>query len=656
MAHPKKNILLFNPSFSAGNMYLPYFWATAKTYYERNGLRVDEYNWINPLFNFYNNVDEIKKFIKSNPPSIFGISLYVWNHTIALEIASWVRTEFPDCLIISGGPHQYFKHESSWFADNPFLDASLAGDEYGELTVCDILDTFESRKNFNWNRVHAVVYPSKDRQLIMQSRKTSPKRQFKWDYSPYQEQYNDLKLYKDSMNLYDSSYLTQGLLETTRGCPYACTFCDWGGGTSTKIIARDLEYVKQDIDHLAKLDLNGVFFCDANYGILKERDVEIMQYIADIKKSYDRFFSLNYGGYAKTVHALPYIRQILEIEAKNHLTRSLTYKLSMQTLDQETLKNIDRTDVSFKEYQAISRYLQHRYGYDAYAEIIAGLPGITPDKFYHEISVFSDNNITMNFYDWYILPETPSYHKDYRKKYKLKTVKKLFGINEATNSYSGAFERESEIVVASYSYTEQEYKQMWISYAWYRTFWTAGFMSDTINKIQQRYNISLGEFIKEFYGSFFTDPNMSGKFLTELNQNINEVFDEFIDPEDTISKFLITTEYIKDADPVKLMAFTVFMRLDDFKQEIIDWVTATWPKVTVKEITNDIESTITYRNFLSKKGSRYYYNEVFAEETELSQVISALSIYLSSSIPVPPLKFLRAKKTTVLTKILDLFV
>jgi hypothetical protein len=65
MAHSKKNILLFNPSFSAGNMYLPYFWATAKTYYERNGLRVDEYNWINPLFNFYNNIEEIKKFTLS---------------------------------------------------------------------------------------------------------------------------------------------------------------------------------------------------------------------------------------------------------------------------------------------------------------------------------------------------------------------------------------------------------------------------------------------------------------------------------------------------------------------------------------------------------------------------------------------------------------
>jgi hypothetical protein len=273
-------------------------------------------------------------------------------------------------------------------------------------------------------------------------------------------------------------------------------------------------------------------------------------------------------------------------------------------------------------------------------------------------SVFSNNNITMNFYDWYVLPETPSYRKEYREKFKIKTVEKLFGMNDTTNKYNGGFERESEIVVASYSYSEQEYKQMWISYAWYRTFWTAGFLSDTINKIQSQYKISLGDFVKEFYTSFFTDPNNSGKFIEELNQNINLVFDNFIDPSDKISKFLITTDYIKDADPTRLMLFTVFLRIDRFKQELIDWITKTWTNISVEEVTDDINSTITYDNYQTKKGiilRKYYYNEVFADETSLDGIMLILSVYLSSSIPVPPIKFLRAKKITVLTKILDLF-
>jgi len=637
----KKNILLFNPSFSASNMYLPYFWASAKTYYEHQGKYPNDYDWVNPLFNFYNDVEQIKSFIRNNPPAVFGVSLYVWNHTIALQIASWVKETYPDCVVISGGPHQYFKHETSWFQDNPFLDASLAGDDYGEVTICDILDNLD---NLSWNQIHAVVYPNKNKKLILHSKKNQNKRSFWWDYSAYASQYQSLNIYRHLLEQYNSSYRAQGLLETTRGCPYACTFCDWGGGTAAKVIAKDIKYVQQDIDYLARLDLNGVFFCDANFGILKDRDVSIMRYIADVKKQHNRFFTLNYGGYAKTPKALPYIKKILEIEAQNYLTRALTYKLSIQTLDQETLQNIDRTDVSFEHYLELSKFLQNNYGYDAYAEIIAGLPGITLDKFYHEINVFDANNITMNFYDWYLLPETPSYKQEYRNKYLIETVKKLFGLNDTENSYNNEFERESEIVVSSYSYTKQDYLEMWISYAWYRAFWTAGFLQTTIKQT----GLSLGDFTKIFYNSFFTNSSVSGTYISKLNDNINQVFANFIDPNDHKSKFLITTDYIKDSDPVRLITLLIFMRLNEFKQNIANWVHTTWPTISLVDVNRDLDSMITFTNLNTKKGlliKRYYYHEVFADSKDLDTILQNLSVYLSSSIPVPPLKFLRSKRT-----------
>lgn len=646
MKSNKKNILLFNPSFSDSQMYLPYFWATAKTYYEQRGLRADEFNWINPLFNFYNDIEEIKQFIRANPPDIFGISLYVWNHTMALKTAVWVREEFPDCIIISGGPHQYFKHESSWFDTNYFLDASLAGDDYGEITVCDILDNYTDRVSFDWNQVHAVVYPSKSRKIILQSKKTQNKREFWWDYSAYASQYEEFVAYKTAMKLYNPFYISQGMLETTRGCPYACTFCDWGGGTASKVIVKELEYVKQDIEHLALIGAEGVFICDANLGILKERDVAVMQHIADTKKKYDEFYAIHYGGYAKTAKALPYIKQILEIEADNYLSRALTYKLSLQTLDQETLKNIDRTDVTFDHYLELSQYLQTTYGYDAYAEIISGLPGITPDKFYHELNVFGNNKITMNFYDWYLLPETPSYNNAYREKFKLRTVKKMYGINEPSASYNKEFERESEIVISTYSYTVQEYKEMHISYALYRAFWTGGFLADTIKKLNVTHNVLLGDFVKLFYQTFLINDSVSGNFLANLNSIIDTTFDEYIDPANDSTKMLFTTDYITAADPVRLITLTIFLKLDNFKEELALWLHNTWPDLSIIEINKDINYTITYNNFRTKSGlffKKYYYHDIFEDKTSPEEIEHTLSVYLSSSVPVPPIHFLRAK-------------
>lgn len=633
----QKNILLFNPSFNSSNMYLPYFWANAKTYYEHHGKKNGEYNWVVPFFNFYHNTKLIKKFIQDNPPSVFGISLYVWNHTMALEIAAWVRKEFPKCVIISGGPHQYFKHDADWFSRLSFLDASLAGDEYGELTMCDLLDNLD---NINWNQIHGVVYPSKYKSLILNSKKTSSKKDFQWNYSAYKDQFEYFKLYKESMEQYNSSYTAQGLLETTRGCPYACTFCDWGGGTSSKVVIKDIMYVKQDIECLAELAVEGVFFCDANLGILKDRDVEVMQYIADTKKRYKKFFSLHYGGYAKTSRAIPYIKKILEIEAENYLMRALTYKLSLQTLDAETLRNIDRTDVDFKDYLELSQYMQKNYSYDAYAEIIAGLPGITPDKFYHEINVFSQNNINMNFYDWYLLPETPSYDQSYRNRFKIKTIKKYYGNNQL-DSYSKEFAKESEIVVGTYSYDQEDYKEMHIGYAWYRAFWTLGFLETTIEKI----GLPLGSFTKEFYRYFFINQS-AGRFIVELNTIINQTFDQFFD--DTESMLLFDTGYVKQADIVKLIGMTIFTSLDKFSQELVEWIQVTWPSIDQKDIRADLAQTITAKNFLTTQGwiiKSNYTNEILDELTSSDQMDNLLSTYSSSSIPVPIRRLLRAKKT-----------
>lgn len=645
MPSQKKNILLFNPSFNAINMYLPYFWASCKTYYERHGKRSAEYNWVNPLFNFYNDIEEIKNFVRANPPSIFGISLYVWNHTVALKTADWVRKEFPNCIIISGGPHQYFKHESTWFADNPFLDASLAGDDYGELTICDILDQFESRENFRWNQIHAVVYPNKNKTLILQSKKTANKRHFSWNYSAYTEQYQHFVDYRDCLLAYDQNYRFVGALETTRGCPYACSFCDWGGGTASKVVAKDMQYVKQEIDTLNKLQVNEIFCCDANFGILKERDIDVMQYIASTKaKSGNKGFeAIYFSGYAKTEIALPYIKKIIEIEAQHNLKLPHTYKLSLQTLDKETLDNIDRTDISFEQHLEIAEHLKIKYGYDAYAEMVSGLPGITTDKFYHEISTFCQHNIGMSLYEWYLLPETPSYTKEYRDRFKLKTVKKLYGVH-APDSYTGQFERETEIVVSTYSYTLDDFKEMNISYSWYRAFYNGGFLEDTIAKIIKKYNIKFGDFVKEFYKSFFTQSDICGKFLNNLRQTIDIKFDRFF----TDDRFLITFDIFDlTVELEKYMVLVIYSDLDQFKSQLADWLHNTWPTITLDEIYTDLDHTITYNKHHLITGDNLYHEvsaNILYDDWRFGQFVELFDKY-----GPPPLKqLLRTKNPIIL--------
>jgi radical SAM superfamily enzyme YgiQ (UPF0313 family) len=74
-----------------------------------------------------------------------------------------------------------------------------------------------------------------------------------------------------------------GLWETNRGCPFQCTFCDWGSAIAAKVNKFGLDRLKAEIDWFASNKIEFLFYCVANFGIQK-RDVEIAEYITEVKQ------------------------------------------------------------------------------------------------------------------------------------------------------------------------------------------------------------------------------------------------------------------------------------------------------------------------------------------------------------------------------------
>ena len=72
-------------------------------------------------------------------------------------------------------------------------------------------------------------------------------------------------------------------VETNRGCPYGCTFCDWGSSTLSRIRKFDLERVTAEIRWAAERRMFSLMVTDANFGIMS-RDVETARRIADIRR------------------------------------------------------------------------------------------------------------------------------------------------------------------------------------------------------------------------------------------------------------------------------------------------------------------------------------------------------------------------------------
>ncbi len=64
------------------------------------------------------------------------------------------------------------------------------------------------------------------------------------------------------------------IYETNRGCPYSCSYCNWGSSANSKVRQFDLRNILSELEWLKTLSIDEIMIGDANFGIL-ERDVEI---------------------------------------------------------------------------------------------------------------------------------------------------------------------------------------------------------------------------------------------------------------------------------------------------------------------------------------------------------------------------------------------
>ena len=620
----KKKVVIYIPD-STSQIYLPLLWASAKSYYELKGTRVDDYEWVHPRINYEFDSEKLKRYLLEVKPDVFGISMYIWNDVQCLEMAKWVKETFPKCLVVSGGPQQYFKHESDWFRKYDFIDASLDGGEYGELTIADILDNLRDDNTVDWNLVREVVYPSIDRSIILKSRKTTNKLDFFWDYSPYMMQRDTmLEVAQEIRSLPGQGNknictFVNGKLETTRGCPYSCAFCDWGGGIASKVIKKSLEHVKDDISVLEETECSYVFLCDANFGILRERDVEIIKYLADRKQKNPDLFHVYFGGFAKSDKHTEVIKEILDTDAKYNLTWDLSYKASVQSIHKDVLDNIKRSDISFDKHVYLANFLKKNYNFSSYAECISGLPGITPDKWYEEINVFASHDMDICLYNWHLLPETPSYNKAFREKMGIGTVNKYnnLQVNNATL-------RKSEVVVESFSYTKEDYKEMWIAYSIQRAFWATGLLEKTINKILKTSNIGYGDFIKRFYREFLRGN--PGSTFSEHIRRLDLRFKQYFDPENEVSNLSLSFP-TSSASMYSSFMLMLFYNFNDCRDDLKKWILETFSYIDEKSLDKELDLFINIKNIYTTdfKKFRYirYTNDVigqFKNDTESNLV------------------------------------
>jgi radical SAM superfamily enzyme YgiQ (UPF0313 family) len=477
------NLYLFQPQYSIEfygqtSYWLPYSTGCLWSYLNQFDDIKQNYQLKELGYKRENQADVIARMVN---PAVCGFSCYVWNERYCLDLAEKIKQRWPNCVIVFGGPQAH-----SGTLNHKFVDTIVYGE--GERSFLKIL-----RQVIAGNEIDQI-YP-KDRIEEL-------------DFpSPY------LTGVFDEIVKSEPNTTWQAVLETNRGCPYSCTFCDWGSAIYTKVRKFKLERVAEEINWIAENNVSYIVCADANFGILKERDITIANLLkVAIEHPKSKIQSLNLQFAKNSTEVIFEIGKIL-----GSYIKGLTF--SVQSMNDDTLEAIKRKNMEINKFSTLLE-LGEKYGAMAYSEMILGLPLETVETWKNGMTelleVGQHNAIDIWFTQ--LLPNSELAQFSSRQQYKISSIQ--------TKNYTMIYNHEDahaeiiELINGTGTMSTDDMVESYL-YAWMICqFHIPGYSQVLAKYSRNVLDVSYRKFYDSLYKAIQSDP-VFGPIYAELKQTVD---------------------------------------------------------------------------------------------------------------------------------------
>lgn len=428
----KKNIYFIQPNTLLGNsIYFPYAVGVLASYALQFEDLKSKYELAGIIFK-EDSSEEVMNSIDN--PFIVGFSNYFWNYSYNLEQAKNIKEKYPECTIIFGG-HQVSR-ESDFLEKYSFIDILIFGE--GEIPFTRILRALAENKTFDG--IPNISYRNEKGEI----RKGEDKAEGVDNYpSPYLTGVFD-KLLNVPENLEFNAQL-----ETNRGCPYHCSFCDWCD-YDLPMRLFPMERVKKDLEWISEHKISYCMCVDSNFGLFP-RDEEIAEFAVNLKKK--NGFPDKFGA----CFAKDKTDRIFTINKMfNDVGMSKGVSLAFQSMSEEVLENISRKNMN-KDKLSDQLELYHKAGIPTYTELILGLPGETLKSFSEGICELLERgqHDSINVFRCEVYPNSTLSNKAYMEKFGIKTAVNKLNINHCAIS-NAVFSGGLEYIIETSTMSEED--------------------------------------------------------------------------------------------------------------------------------------------------------------------------------------------------------
>lgn len=496
----KRNIYLAQINYLHGkSTFLPYAVGTLIAAAKENKELADFFCIKEPVFIRENTENVLERI---DEPYLFGFSNYIWNHEYNKVLAKKIKEKFPQCIILFGGHH--VSPDTSLMEKEEYIDIMCFGE--GEEVFEALLLALKSGDSLD--TVPNIAY-RKDQKIYF----TFAQKAERIDYpSPY------LTGVFDSILKRYSNIDFHAVIETNRGCPYNCAYCDWGN-LQCSIRFFPEEKVLGELNWLSEHNIGGFGCADANFGMFErdEKFVDEMVRLHHEKGVLSRF---------QVSSAKNSNDRVFRISKKlNECGMDKGATLSFQSLSPVVLENIKRKNIPVDTFTSLlNRY--NEAGIATYSELILGLPGETVRSFTEGIDILlnAGQHSSIYIHDCEWLPCSAMGDKDYTEKHGLKYV--LVPLNEPHTLIDNNEEvtEYSRLIVETNTMTREDWVKMNIYSATIQCFHHEGLLILFALYLHHEKGLDYSAFYEAFIEFMFSNPDtVGGKVYGKLKNRFDEV-------------------------------------------------------------------------------------------------------------------------------------
>ena len=296
--------------------------------------------------------ENIAAILLADEPDVVAFSVYIWNRQKSMELIDLLQTIRSDLRIVIGGPEVSFENEQL-FADHPGLSALVHGE--GEIPLKGVLQAW--KQGDTPCAVPRLTWRNGDR--IETAIAAPPLADLNQIPSPFRLGLTDLSR--------GFSYY-----ETSRGCPYSCSFCMSALDSSVRSFC--IERIFDDLNYLIEHKVPKIKLVDRTFNYDPKRARQIFAYI--LEHNQGSHFHFEIGAHLLDEETLA----LLETAPAG----LFQFEIGVQSTLPQTLMTIDRKVSTDKVLENVAA-LMRRTEVDIHLDLIAGLPGESYTEFLQSI-------------------------------------------------------------------------------------------------------------------------------------------------------------------------------------------------------------------------------------------------------------------------------